>query len=809
VNDDQLPVTGGTIHDVSLATLFLQTDVSARLSNMLAKTKLGAMTLRECVQKREEVEAWMYRQQNCGRRTVIEFLALVDASSPGRVVSPPKAPVPKLEIDHVELTDLLAADNLSARLGQVMRCADLGQTKLRDYVHSRDQIEAWMLCQPNCGRRSVMELRRLVGAHLQKQIRNQGMDGVEVGRELSELIAVAEDDPAVSEGPPDDRGLADLLMWHVARLPARTQKILTLRFGLGGAEPWTLAEIGELYHITRERVRQVEAKGLRTIRTACRKYPIDPAVEACTPALLSSVFGGRRHALAAVADLRLTGFDGYTTLALEISFGSRRAWFEQKATRFGRGWLDPSVAPEGVTSIADAIHLHANNLFPRATGELLDGCDQTLAMAAMELVLGWTVEGGYTFPRRPGPRLRRTVQLHALLSTAQKPLDVVTLLRRYHEAVPADTCTDRDLVIVMEVASHLFLEIYEGIWAAIGQAGPLSFSTPARVENDIGATEQDAEEGTVAAALERELADTGPTRLGVLMARAIDILPEGRSRNSIGPTLLLNPTRFVRVLPGVYALPGQVLDSEELVRAGSIEYLLNAAQARFYAIARMAGEPWGSFPLWNPTAEMRFSRWARANDERDIYRSLLEIVCIDDWPTDDSDKEVWHSAKGRDACFEFWSDPRLGRARVPVDRVLAAGLWLRQQGSIGWVTANRILGYRPDSFTAAGLLARLAAAGMALQPDGRYGWQKPHDAGPRLEEWIKRLADALHETGNLAWTTAIGVELESSFDAVQDDGCPSDAGAQDEPDEYESIMAEHRRMVQARRIEVRLEMLGQ
>jgi len=40
----------------------------------------------------------------------------------------------------------------------------------------------------------------------------------------------------------------------------REQKILKLRFASGGAEPLTLAEIGRTINVSRERVRQLEAK---------------------------------------------------------------------------------------------------------------------------------------------------------------------------------------------------------------------------------------------------------------------------------------------------------------------------------------------------------------------------------------------------------------------------------------------------------------------------------------------------------------------------------------------------------------------
>jgi RNA polymerase primary sigma factor len=41
---------------------------------------------------------------------------------------------------------------------------------------------------------------------------------------------------------------------------------LSLRFGLGGEEPLTLAEIGRQINVSRERVRQLEAKAIANLQ---------------------------------------------------------------------------------------------------------------------------------------------------------------------------------------------------------------------------------------------------------------------------------------------------------------------------------------------------------------------------------------------------------------------------------------------------------------------------------------------------------------------------------------------------------------
>ncbi len=59
-------------------------------------------------------------------------------------------------------------------------------------------------------------------------------------------------------------------------LPKREEKIIRLRFGLGNGAPRTLEEVGRMFNITRERVRQIEAKALRKLRhpTRLRKLQV-------------------------------------------------------------------------------------------------------------------------------------------------------------------------------------------------------------------------------------------------------------------------------------------------------------------------------------------------------------------------------------------------------------------------------------------------------------------------------------------------------------------------------------------------------
>ncbi len=49
-------------------------------------------------------------------------------------------------------------------------------------------------------------------------------------------------------------------------MPTRQFKVISMRYGLFDGKPKTLDEIGLEYNVTRERIRQIEAKALRAFR---------------------------------------------------------------------------------------------------------------------------------------------------------------------------------------------------------------------------------------------------------------------------------------------------------------------------------------------------------------------------------------------------------------------------------------------------------------------------------------------------------------------------------------------------------------
>lgn len=74
------------------------------------------------------------------------------------------------------------------------------------------------------------------------------------------------------ENTVDDRAILNLLpaqidsLFQQAKLKPREKEIIILRYGLNGDKKWTFRELSERYHISDERVRQIELLGLKRLR---------------------------------------------------------------------------------------------------------------------------------------------------------------------------------------------------------------------------------------------------------------------------------------------------------------------------------------------------------------------------------------------------------------------------------------------------------------------------------------------------------------------------------------------------------------
>ena len=93
-----------------------------------------------------------------------------------------------------------------------------------------------------------------------------------VGKEEDSVIGdfIADDNAEDPEEIVSNTILHEKIMEVLDSLTPREASVIKLRFGLEDGRVWTLEEVGAKFNITRERIRQIEAKALRKLRHPSR-----------------------------------------------------------------------------------------------------------------------------------------------------------------------------------------------------------------------------------------------------------------------------------------------------------------------------------------------------------------------------------------------------------------------------------------------------------------------------------------------------------------------------------------------------------
>jgi RNA polymerase primary sigma factor len=94
--------------------------------------------------------------------------------------------------------------------------------------------------------------------------------------EENSLGDIVEDRRSVSPSDATDAlRLEEAARRVLSTLTPREEIILRMRFGIGEKTDYTLEEVGAKFAVTRERIRQIEAKALRKLRTPHRQPSVD------------------------------------------------------------------------------------------------------------------------------------------------------------------------------------------------------------------------------------------------------------------------------------------------------------------------------------------------------------------------------------------------------------------------------------------------------------------------------------------------------------------------------------------------------
>ena len=165
---------------------------------------------------------------------------------------------------------------------QISRCVGDTALAIRLPVHSRDEIYliegASKDLEKSLGKAPTIE-------QLASRLDLKPGKIATLLRATSTPLSIEElDDELVSIGafapdPCDSLETSQLVAALAAALDgldSKPAKVLRLRFGIGGAEPCTLEEVGQLFDVTRERIRQIEAKAMRRLAHPARAVALLP-----------------------------------------------------------------------------------------------------------------------------------------------------------------------------------------------------------------------------------------------------------------------------------------------------------------------------------------------------------------------------------------------------------------------------------------------------------------------------------------------------------------------------------------------------
>ena len=140
---------------------------------------------------------------------------------------------------------------------------ELGREPTMEEIAERVQMPAWR----------VSEILKMS----QEPVSLETPVGEEEDSHLGDFIQ--DDNVAVPQEAAAFTLLHEQLMEVLDTLTEREQRVLRLRFGLDDGRPRTLEEVGRQFQVTRERIRQIEAKALRKLRHPSRSKKLKDYLE--------------------------------------------------------------------------------------------------------------------------------------------------------------------------------------------------------------------------------------------------------------------------------------------------------------------------------------------------------------------------------------------------------------------------------------------------------------------------------------------------------------------------------------------------
>jgi hypothetical protein len=774
---DRDPILIELGYDSTLAELVLCNDTSVRLHNCIVHgSDLAQLTIREYLSGPEAAFTRSLKTPNLGKKTAIELRKLVEAFALGRtnrVYQARNLPEERDErIPAVEARDVILAilrqfkfpdaplqldigERLRNVLKEFAKCQREGQEPGVLFLTVADVVERWreaaraLLGFKNLGRKSLDELKCAIDELLQRRLAKlipddrlppaMKLDDVirdfdprfaeallDIYPTLSHEIISPSDPQFVIEGEVDVREqIADI----ISSIPKKEKDVLFRRFGLQGHGTRTLEEIGNEFYVTRERVRQVEAKAIKRLRVGTRRAVFKHLLDLDANTLWDALSLGSELLLPEDLEQRHRDIEPVQQLAITVVCDDLGKWVTESGAPLGAGWIRTDRPVEAVRAMMAAVGDHLRYLpLPRSVGGIAEDLDIPFEDVALAIRAGGSfhVFEDYVVSGTVGAQARRTVRFHKVFLEEQDEnlLDFTVPLATYRTRYPEDGGGPRIFDLQMRGAPHLFAPIFDSVWLPLPDQGVAVRSRGVvRYNTDRPALVQESDHDTIGHWLVGKLRELGPSRAVDLRDHATAEFGPAILPSSIQAVLVMEPT-FIRLAPGVFGLQEHVaaLSAEEAVFPDSI---FSLPSCRYYIMARRAGEPMNLYPGWNYGFEAQLCRWSKLHSPNEVFRSLLHVAAPENWQILCAERAAWIRTKDIYGVYELNRlDACISEAKPPTaGDILAAVAVLGTLGGLSWISVNRTSHRRLDSTHAVAALALLVALN-AIKPTDH--WQERH-----------------------------------------------------------------------------------
>ena len=556
-------------------------------------------------------------------------------------------------------------------------------------------------------------------------------------------------------------------------LKDKEKEIIVLRYGFFGHPVHTLEEIGGNFGVTRERIRQLEQKALGILSRPANLKLFKRYISAKQDEIWGKLADKNGMLDKSLSEKQIRNkVEGEFVLAVDCCMGSADKWLSEYACETDKVWYKSGYSEEAIKNLTFQLR-SIERCLPVSLKTIAKeyNADGTLLRLVIGLSDFLKQYKGYALSGALGARARRTINLHRILTEKYKDetVSINELVREHNNIFPEEACSERDAEIVMEIASHLFVQIADIGWCSIGESGNVIQREAELLTDGENFDEQDDEqvennedaEISIRLIIKRFFETKGPCRLSEIVNyfnENDDINYPAGSINYI----LSYSSEFTRLAPGLYGLWEKHADVPENQLVS--DFLLTDQSCRLYVLARYSGEMPGAYPFWNYSMEYKWCKWLEEKgDNPMLFESLLFVAEPQHWKVSDSEKEFWISEKSQMAKYHFAASLlAFGENDIPdLIKLFALAKHAKNIGRMNWFLANRILNStRINSQNSAVSLAMLTGLGV-LQPCSH--WQASHRTDYDIDSFLEPLSQQLYRTGSLEWNSPAGLYVKEKL----------------------------------------------